>query len=809
MTNRQSDSRHLSPFHRQAGSPFVLDRVHAEGRVNRSIESLLQSIGLARATLGGRDEVESPMQDSWVVYACVTALSEAVRQVPMNIWSSSDEDAAEVPQGHPLRQLFASPNPDMGLSDLLSAGIIHRKLTGEDWWFLMDANGAPVTPSTDQRSKIPLPTVIVPVPGDFVEDERDQRTGRITTVQYSARGVNPPVFGMGAVVHFLDYNPNDSQRGLAASDVALRIVSVGFQTERYQESVMRGGGPGAFLNYEEEMSNDEESRLQDSVNEAVRDPDIIGGYKVVTGKVNIIPNPATPKEMMQRDTLNWVRDTVCAVFQVPPPIIGNYDTATYNNVTEAYRQFWAGVRGYLDTVAEKINTHFIQRLEDPRLASCRVSFDYSNIVPLQADNSSQFKLAAELASRGVGLSFNDAARLIGLELDPIETANTVFQPMSSMPYAISDAATGDSQQIAPAASQGQEVGAPEAVASEAAPNQPTVAEGLNGAQVQSLLLIITQVATGNLTIDSGVALIMAAFPSITEEQARNILGGAKAPVVEQPAAPQERKQRKLDTREARAAFNDAVVQRRLDPGERRMATDILGWLRRYEKAQRDLLQKVAREGVPGEKAWTQREVEDFLLLKDEEWIKALSELSSSHIEEMLKAGIADAAQIVPAVQISTTDPKMLRILATQQAKLAEGVTSRLSQEVRDTLLKTLGEPTNTGTLQAQLQEVLPELDEDLQRVFGNKEARALTIARTETTKAYNTSQAEAYKDAGIEEIQWLSSNDAATRQSHLELDGEIRKIGQPFKPGLRFPGDPEGEAGEVINCRCTTVPVVD
>ena len=808
MTNRQSDKRHLSPFHRQAGSPFVLDRVQADGRVNRSIESMLQSIGLARATLGGRDEVESPMQDSWVVYACITALSEAVRQVPMNIWSSTDEDAAEVPQGHPLRQLFAAPNPDMGLSDLLSAGIIHRKLTGEDWWFLMDSNGLPVTPSTDQRSKIPLPTVIVPVPGDFVEDERDQRTGRISTVQYSARGVNPPVFGMGSIVHFLDYNPSDSQRGLAASEVALRIISVGFQTERYQESVMRGGGPGAFLNYEEEMSNDEESRLQDSVNEAVRDPDIIGGYKVVTGKVNIIPNPATPKEMMQRDTLDWVRDTVCAVFQVPPPVIGNYDTATYNNVTEAYRQFWAGVRGYLDTVAEKINTHFIQRLEDPRLAACRVSFDYSNIVPLQADNSAQFKLAAELASRGVGLSFNDAAKLIGLELDPIETANTVFQPMSSMPYAINDAATGDTAQVMPATSPDQAAEAPEASVPDAAAKQPSVGEGLNGAQVQSLLLIITQGATGNLTADSGVALIMAAFPSITEQQAREILGGAKAPVTEPLPAPQERKQRKMDTREARAAFNDAIVKRRLDPGERRMATDILGWLRRYEKAQRDLLEKVAREGVPGQKAWTQQEVEDFLLLKEEEWAKALAELSSSHIEEMIKAGIADAVQMVPSIQLTASDPRMLRIIATQQAKLAEGVSSRLAQEVRDTLLQTLGKPTSTGTLQAQLQEVLPELDEDLQRVFGNKEARALTIARTETAKAYNTSQAEAYKEGGVEKVQWVASNDAATRPSHLELDGEVRAIGEPFKPDLRFPGDPEGEAEEVINCRCTLAPIV-
>ena len=799
----------LSPFVRAPGSPFVVDRLHSsDGSVTRSMESLLQSIGIARASLGGRDEVESPLSDSWVVYACVTALSEAVRQVPLNIWASNETDAAEVADTHPLRLLLNSPNPDQSLSDLLSAGIMHRKLSGEDWWFLMDADGKPVTPSIDQRSSIPLPTMIVPVSGDFVTDQRDEATGRILRVQYSAQSVNPPSFGMGSVVHFLDYNPNDPQRGLSAADVALRIVSVGFQTERYQESVMRGGGPGAFLNYEDEMGNEEEARLQDSVNEAVKDPDVVGGFKVVTGKVRIIPNPATPKEMLQRETLDWVRDTVCAIFQVPPPVIGNYDTATYNNVTEAYRQFWASVRGYLDTVAEKINTHFIMRLEDPALAQCRVSFDYSSIVPLQADNSAQFRLAAELASKGVGLSFNDAAKLVGLEVEPIDTASTVFQPMSSLPYAVNDA-QGNAEAASPASLGAAPAPAP---AVEVAPSKPASAmEGLNGAQVESLLLIVSQVASGALSTESGVALINAAFPSISEEQARRILVGASETMVVEPTAqPAQRQQRMLDSAEARRKANESVIEKRLDPGERRMATDMLRWFRDYERAQLALIRKVAREGIDTSKAWTQAEVEQFLLLNETEWAEQLMELSSKHIERMLAEGLEDAAAaVVNGVQLEVTDPRVVRVLAEQKAKLAEGVTSRLAAEVRDTLMKRLAQPTSIGTLQSDLQAVLPDLDDDMRRVFGNKETRALTIARTETTKAYNTAQAEGYKANDIERIQWLSSNDAATRPSHLELDGEVREIGQPFKPNLRWPGDPEGEAGEVINCRCTTAPVVD
>ncbi len=34
------------------------------------------------------------------------------------------------------------------------------------------------------------------------------------------------------------------------------------------------------------------------------------------------------------------------------------------------------------------------------------------------------------------------------------------------------------------------------------------------------------------------------------------------------------------------------------------------------------------------------------------------------------------------------------------------------------------------------------------------------------------------------------------------MDGEIRELDDRFSNGLKFPGDPDGDAGEVINCRC-------
>lgn len=58
---------------------------------------------------------------------------------------------------------------------------------------------------------------------------------------------------------------------------------------------------------------------------------------------------------------------------------------------------------------------------------------------------------------------------------------------------------------------------------------------------------------------------------------------------------------------------------------------------------------------------------------------------------------------------------------------------------------------------------------------------------------------------------WLSTEDQRTRPTHVEADGQRTLLSSPFRVGgaqLLFPGDPRGPAQEIINCRCSLLPVV-
>jgi SPP1 gp7 family putative phage head morphogenesis protein len=92
-------------------------------------------------------------------------------------------------------------------------------------------------------------------------------------------------------------------------------------------------------------------------------------------------------------------------------------------------------------------------------------------------------------------------------------------------------------------------------------------------------------------------------------------------------------------------------------------------------------------------------------------------------------------------------------------------------------------------------------------------SRAQTIARTETHAAANYAAEEAFLSTGIEaRREWVTAVDERTRESHVEADGQIVALHEPFivdGEELMYPGDPSGSAENVINCRCARVYVFD
>lgn len=98
---------------------------------------------------------------------------------------------------------------------------------------------------------------------------------------------------------------------------------------------------------------------------------------------------------------------------------------------------------------------------------------------------------------------------------------------------------------------------------------------------------------------------------------------------------------------------------------------------------------------------------------------------------------------------------------------------------------------------------------DITRRFDQLETwEARRIARTEINTSHNQATRDQYKEDGVEYTQWIAAGDDRTRDSHVDVDGEIIPMGGKYSNGLAFPGDTSGPLEEWINCRCSNAPFV-
>lgn len=148
----------------------------------------------------------------------------------------------------------------------------------------------------------------------------------------------------------------------------------------------------------------------------------------------------------------------------------------------------------------------------------------------------------------------------------------------------------------------------------------------------------------------------------------------------------------------------------------------------------------------------------------------------------------DQEQVVAAVQHET--------------KLSEDLYTALGKDVTDLRKKIAGEISrgiSTGMMYS-------EIARNVSGYARIPKNNAMRIARTEAhriqCKAAMDAQYKA-KSKGADIVkQWDAALDSRTRDSHREVDGEFAELDDTFSNGLKYPGDPSGRAGEVINCRC-------
>lgn len=98
----------------------------------------------------------------------------------------------------------------------------------------------------------------------------------------------------------------------------------------------------------------------------------------------------------------------------------------------------------------------------------------------------------------------------------------------------------------------------------------------------------------------------------------------------------------------------------------------------------------------------------------------------------------------------------------------------------------------------------------IRKVTGQTVAQVRRVAQTERTRVQSQARWQAGNEAeamGLRVYNIWRTRMVRSRESHIALNGKAAMQGERF-PGsvLRYPGDPDGRAEDVINCHCVLEP---
>lgn len=248
----------------------------------------------------------------------------------------------------------------------------------------------------------------------------------------------------------------------------------------------------------------------------------------------------------------------------------------------------------------------------------------------------------------------------------------------------------------------------------------------------------------------------------------------------------EKTERKLTTAK-KSVYKDLYVKR-LDKNEELLAKEMKKY---FDTQEKEVLANLESE-FAGLKSveYVLKGVDDVVFNEKQAVATGIS-LITPFIRRFIAEG-AEMADSITEGNFNLNNTNTLNFIK-ERAKF---FSNSINDTTKEALLTSLKEGIDNG-------ESFNNLSDRVKAVYTEAdEVRIERIVRTEVSTATNQGAIEAYKQAGIEKLEWVAITDDRTSDECLANDGETRKIGEEYPAGATEPP-------QHINCRCTTVAVFE
>lgn len=328
-------------------------------------------------------------RSTWA-FACMVIKASSAASVywRADVWDEASEKWIPEPSG-PLQMLLDKPNDFMTTRELITRLVLHMELSGNAILTKIRASG-----------RDPRPLELWPQDPRYIKP-RLARAEWITAYEIRHPGSALVTVPAADAVHFQYCDPAVPYWGRSPLKVLMDTLETDNKAREWNKVAMdnRAVADGVFsvpnpLNDKQYAKLKEQLRDQHQGGHNAREPWLL------SDGATWAPMSLSPVEMDFINSRRFTREEICAVFQVPPPMVGIYEDATLNNAWTGRQTFWEDTMGPLvASLAERLTLQLARDFSaDGRRR--RVWADTTDIPALQAAYSGRLGLAERVNKMG-------------------------------------------------------------------------------------------------------------------------------------------------------------------------------------------------------------------------------------------------------------------------------------------------------------------------------------------------------------------------------------------------------------------------
>lgn len=332
---------------------------------------------------------------AWV-YACVSVIADTLSSAEIVL---KDEKGKTI-DSHPILNLLYKPNSFMSGRTLKQWIIGSLELTGNAY-ILKDARRSNGTPSS-----------LYPLLAHLVEIKSCKNP------QSPIKGYNYRVGGQTAfyraedVIHFKYYNPFDFFYGLSPLAAARTCADTLDAAETYNRSFFDNSAAiSGILQTEQKLDDGTRTRIMKAWHDKYRGEAKAHKVALLEGGLKWQSIGVSQKDMDFIAGMKLNRETLLAVFRVPPALVGIFEHAPQFNTKEQQRIFWqTNIIPKLNAIIENLNEFLLADFDDT--GKLYFEPELSGISALR-ESQTDISQAAEIYHR-IGFSKDEIIDALGL-----------------------------------------------------------------------------------------------------------------------------------------------------------------------------------------------------------------------------------------------------------------------------------------------------------------------------------------------------------------------------------------------------------